>query len=482
MAEKRELRIVLLGKTGVGKSSVANTILGERVFKATCSAQSETKICQRGEKETNDSRIVVIDTPGIFDTHRSEAEIKAEIVSCLVECAPGPHVFILVLEVKTYTNESQDAVDKLIKYFSDDVLHHTVLIFTHGNDLDENMTIHDFINDFDAEGKRGGKLTLKDLAEKCGNRVHVIDNKHWTEESRVSAVIAEIYKLSISHQMKNKIIEEMQSQQTDEKPWIKILSNLNDNAEAEVDVQESNEEHRSNRFQMNQLIKSINEILKQNQNRPYTNKALEETGKAIKQEMYNIVQEEKGEIGDMTQIDQKELVMIKERAKERVRTKVLKLVSGVATGVLLGALLGIGVGVAAPAVLVAGLIKSLWTKLFGQVSQAQETPVEKKDVRAGVTAGAGVAAGVIAEAGALSAGAATGIGAGVGAGVLLIYGAVKGAKAGADVSKTSDNPKQAAKGVKDTLVKNAEDILNACLNLGNPNPGNIYEQLENQNN
>ncbi|XP_036412929.1 GTPase IMAP family member 7-like [Colossoma macropomum] len=332
-----EVRIVLLGRTGVGKSSAGNTILGENVFNAACSAQSQTQICQRHEKEINGKRIVVIDTPGIVDTFRSEKELKKEVISCLVECAPGPHVFIVVLDVK---------------YFSGDVLSHMVLLFTHGHNLEQNMTIHDFINQLDVEGK-----TLKDLAEKCGNRVHVIDNKFWNNESRVSAVLAELERLNISQQTKNKTVEEIQANQTDETPWFNILSDPDANVEAEhrVESGDQSREYRSNRFQLTQLMKSINNILIEKNKEPYKNKALEQTGEAIKEEVKKIIQAAKneGKIRDVTEVD---MVEIRRRATERVRTRTE--LAGVVTEIVTGS--------TTTAVLVKGLISAGWRRLTYQ--------------------------------------------------------------------------------------------------------------------
>ncbi|KAI4888115.1 hypothetical protein NFI96_003887 [Prochilodus magdalenae] len=373
-----------------------------------------------------------------------------------------------VMEVERYTRENQKAVEKVLKYFRGDVLSHMVLLFTHGDKLEENKTIQDFINhDADVEGKRQ-KLMLKDLAEKCGNRVHVIDNKYWNQ-NKASALLAELQKLNVSQQAMDNIMKEVQAQQADEMPWWNILSETGDS-------EEQIREYRTNRFQLTQLMKSIKILIEKN-NKPFKNEALEEIGEAIKKEVKNILQEmkDKGEITDMTEAD---MVKIRRRAKERVKTKLERQLAGVATGSLLGALLGVGVGVAAPVVLVAGLIRAGWRKVTHQRSQGEGAPVEKTDVGVGAAAGAGVVAGVGAEVAGLSvaaggaeaavlgAGAATGIGAAVGGGVLLLYGAGKGAVTGFKAAETADNPNQAARNAAQAVGDKAGDVLKACWNVG----------------
>ncbi|XP_041925226.1 GTPase IMAP family member 7-like [Alosa sapidissima] len=167
-----DMKIVLIGKTGDGKSSSANTILGEEFFEVNNGPSAVTTHCSSKLKMINGRKIKVVDTPGFFDICRPEEEIKSEIVRCIAECSPGPHAFVLVLKAERYTLQEREIVNKITETFGEDALKYTVVLFTRGDQLNKGQTEYVDKNE-----------ELKRLIQKCGGRYHVIDNKYWKPEN-----------------------------------------------------------------------------------------------------------------------------------------------------------------------------------------------------------------------------------------------------------------------------------------------------------
>ncbi|CAL1546727.1 unnamed protein product [Lymnaea stagnalis] len=175
----KDLELLLLGKTGNGKSATGNSLLLCKAFKAGASASSLTSEVTFEYAQYKDRAMKVVDAPGVGDTRGTSEEalhmVAEKLADAITANPQGYHAFLLVLRYGVrFTEEDVNAITMLKRIFGASfVKKFCVLILTCGDIFEQDYqdtgtSFQDWCNE-----QTGCFATIRD---ECDNRVLLFNN------------------------------------------------------------------------------------------------------------------------------------------------------------------------------------------------------------------------------------------------------------------------------------------------------------------